>query len=80
MFPVYAMVGRTWLGCLTGVDRTAAEAAQLLDGKYCLTGQGHMEISSFGQTCRTWAVLYTSSIFYGLPGMYVYKYLNLDID
>jgi hypothetical protein len=55
------MARRTWLGCLTGVDRTAAEAAQLLDGKYCLTGQGHMEINSSGQTCRTWAILCIST-------------------
>ena len=26
-------------GCLTGVDRSREEAAQLLDGKYCLTGR-----------------------------------------
>lgn len=25
-------------GCLTGVNRTLADAATLLDGKYCLTG------------------------------------------
>eukprot|EP00435_Cladocopium_sp_Y103_P073049 s100_g42.t1 len=32
------------LGCLTGVDRTATEAAQLLDGKYCLTGDAVLKM------------------------------------
>ncbi|CAE7752513.1 RNF213 [Symbiodinium necroappetens] len=32
------------LGCLTGVDRSREEAAQLLDGKYCLTGDAVLKM------------------------------------
>ncbi|CAK9021977.1 unnamed protein product [Durusdinium trenchii] len=32
------------LGCLTGVNRTLADAATLLDGKYCLTGDAVLKM------------------------------------
>ncbi|CAE7456062.1 RNF213, partial [Symbiodinium sp. CCMP2456] len=32
------------LGCLTGVDRSREEAAELLDGKYCLTGDAVLKM------------------------------------